>query len=150
MPPYYKPRAVIALLLRLTIYAYLFSQAVISYIAMLIGLVIVSFEIRSTPPSPPDPQWLAVVLFGVIATASIVVLSGLVKRCAWKQWRQRVLLFAIANVIVSINPIILIHEVGNTSWQSHLGYGFPLIFNSAVLCVIKIKGLHHFIFDSHE
>lgn len=132
--------------LRKSILTYLFCQGVFSYIWMMLFLMLSGVDYHSTSPSP-DSSWIGSLLWGTIASASIVLFRGFSLHAIWGRWRYLFLVSALSNVLVCIAPIKLIHEVGNTSFNAHISYGFPLLLNVLILCVVTLKRAYQSLFD---
>ncbi len=138
---------IIPSVLRKSILTYLFCQGVFSYIWMMLFLMLSGFDYHSTSPSP-DSSWTGFLLWGTIASASILLFRGFSLHAIWGRWRYLFLVSALSNVLVCIAPIKLIHEVGNTSFNAHILYGFPLPLNALILYVVVSKRAYEFLFDT--
>ena len=138
-------RAILPAILRTAIFLYLFCQILVAFASMLIGIVLIILELQSIQP-PPNPPWSMALLFGAVGLGSVVLARGLFSRILWGARRRLFLFAAVMNTIVCINPIILIHEVGNTSLGAHITYGFPLIMNTLLLFVFLSRRVYTFSF----
>ena len=152
-PPVRKLRAsaknIFSFVLRAAICFYLFCQMVVSFVFMMIEAFIILCELHSTQV-PPDPPWTGAILFGAVGIGSLILLKRFFARALYGEQRRTVLFAAIMNTTACINPIILIHQVGNTTLGAHITYGFPLVVNTLILGVILSRRLSAYIFPPRK
>ncbi|MGE4553678.1 MAG: hypothetical protein AB7D57_11230 [Desulfovibrionaceae bacterium] len=135
-------RTVVVGIIRWMIYAFLVVQGVVSFLLSSTSLM---GHGLLAPPSP-SPLWFDLLSYGIVAASSFALFIGFLRRAIQGRFRYVYWAFALVSVAVSANEIVLIHQVGNTSWGAHVLYGFPLPWNLAILAVILIRPLYTFIF----
>ena len=131
--------------LRAAIGLYLLCQAAVSFVTLFIGILLIETELFTVQQSS-DPPWSMTILFGAVGIGSFILFKGLFTRALCGEKRPMFLLAAIANTVICINPLILIHQVGNTTLGAHVLYGFPLAINTLILATVLSKQLYTFIF----
>lgn len=103
---------------------------------------------QSTSTAQSNSLWLNIVLWGIAAVAATTLYRGFSLRAIWGKWRFLLLAATLSSCIACIHPIIGIHEVGNTSISAHILYGFPLLLNVPIFCIIISKRAYTYIFDT--